>query len=53
MRNSGNYNYNYAHSCFGKDFESKPLYIYTGNKVIAVWRGYIPREGKKWGLEEG
>ena len=26
MRNPGNYNYNYAHSFFGKDFQSKPLY---------------------------
>ena len=26
MRNSGNQNYNYAHSFFGKDFKSIPLY---------------------------
>ena len=26
IRNSGNYNYDYAHSFFGKDFKSKPLY---------------------------
>ena len=26
IRNSGNYNYDYFHSFFGKDFQSKPLY---------------------------
>ena len=26
MRNLGNDTYDYAHSFFGKDFESKPLY---------------------------
>ena len=32
MRRSGNYNYDYAHSFFGEDFKSKPLYrlILTG-----------------------
>ena len=32
MINSGNYNYDYAHSFFRKDFESKLLYCC--NKII-------------------
>ena len=29
MRNSGNYNYDNAHSFFGKHFQYKPLYWYN------------------------
>ena len=29
MKNSGNYINDYAHSFFGKDFQSKPLYSYN------------------------
>ena len=35
MRNSGNYNYDYHHSFFGKDFQSKLLYWY---KYIHIYK---------------
>ena len=31
MKNSGNCNYDYTHSFFGKDFFSKPLYWFANN----------------------
>ena len=36
MKNSGNYNSDYAHSLFGKDFKYKPLHWFGSNhKEIA------------------
>ena len=50
MRNSGNYNYDYATSLIGKDFYSKPLYWfmngevygYSGN-MICTFDGLVQR----------